>query len=90
MNDDDAAQIVTAARHRALGTRPRLRRLSVLLWASFLGAALSLIALLLWPEDVPLPPQSLGDAARLFALLWALALVPATTAALLAEARTSP
>lgn len=85
VDDDNAEQILTHARQRALGRRPHLRRLSVLLWASFLGAALSTLVLVLTPESWPLPPEQLGGAARVFGVLWLLSLVPATIAAVLAE-----
>lgn len=76
--------VVAAARQRALGRRPWLRRFSALLWASFLGAAISTAALLLTPDSWPLPPSTLADTGKVFGVLWLLALVPAGIAAVLA------
>jgi hypothetical protein len=75
--------VVSAARRRGLGERPWLRRISALLWASFLGAGLSTVALLLTPDSFPLPPETMSQTAWAFGVLWLLALVPALIAAIL-------
>lgn len=64
-----------------------LRSVFAVGWSAFLGASLSLLVLLMMPEgwlDSPVRPSRLGFA---FALLWVLALVPATFAALLCGRR---
>jgi hypothetical protein len=64
-----------------------LRSVFAIGWSAFLGTSLSLLVLLMMPEgwlDSPLRPSRLGFA---FALLWVLALVPATFAALLCGRR---
>lgn len=75
--DDDADAITRAARGRALGRSPRLRRFSAVLWSAFLGAVCATLALLLAPESwIPL---SL-DRARItgvFFVEWALMSIPA-------------
>lgn len=68
---------------RALAARPALRRLCVLLWASFLGAVLMLLSVLLLPDSLPLPPASPTHQALFFGLAWLVSLLPATVAGVL-------
>lgn len=56
---------------------------AVLLWSSFLGATLSLTALLMLPEGWFDAPMSHGRLTCSFAIVWLLALVPALAAAAL-------
>lgn len=72
---------------RGLGLRPWLRLLAVVLWSSFLGAALSTVVLLLLPENWTLPLSSLGSIGITFLLTWLLSMVPALLAAVLAQPR---
>lgn len=79
-----ARHIVHHAARRAFGSRPLLRVLAVTTWSAFIGACVSLMAwLALTPEAVG--PLSLGRLTLIFMLLWALALVPAGSAALLSS-----
>ncbi|MBL6751965.1 MAG: hypothetical protein ISP90_15710 [Nevskia sp.] len=75
--------VVAAARRRALGERPWLRRCTALLWASFLGGGLSTVVLMLTPDSFTLPPDTVEGAACAFGVLWLLALIPAAIAAVL-------
>lgn len=81
-----AEHIVHHAERRALGSRPRLRLLAVVVWSAFLGACALLLAWLAFTTDAT-GPLSLGRLTRIFLTLWALALVPAASAALLGDAR---
>jgi hypothetical protein len=63
--------------HRGLGRNRCLRLAGAALWSSFLGAALSTMALFLMPEDWLQAPTTPGGAASVFFTLWVLALVPA-------------
>ncbi|MDR3415185.1 MAG: hypothetical protein P4L83_03275 [Nevskia sp.] len=84
MNDPGHGEALRAEyAQRGLGRRPRLRLVSAVLWASFLGASLSTVVLLLTPDSWTLPPTTVDGAARVFVVLWLLALVPATFAAVL-------
>ncbi len=74
-------------RSRGLGSRPLLRQVCVLLWASFLGAVAVLTVLVLLPESWPLPPDSLDGYAAVFALAWLLSLIPAGAAGALITSR---
>lgn len=81
---EDAAEILRAARTRALGSRPAWRLLAITAWSAFLGAVVLLSAYLLaLPAEGE--PLELGRLAEVFVLLWALAAVPAFSAALLAQ-----
>lgn len=73
---------------RALDDRPLLRRVSTVVWASFLGAAVSMTVLLLIPDRITLPPTTPRDGALIFVGLWLLAVIPAWFASVLAD--TSP
>jgi hypothetical protein len=69
---------------RGLGSRHGLRRVAITLWTGFLGGVLTLLAALaLLPNlsDLGWPGLSAG-----FLCAWALAMVPAALALLLAEA----
>lgn len=68
---------------RALALRPALRRICVLLWASFLGAVVMLLVVLLLPDTLPLPPAAPTHQALFFGLAWLVSLVPATIAGVL-------
>ncbi|MDE2149987.1 MAG: hypothetical protein KGJ55_09190 [Gammaproteobacteria bacterium] len=81
----EARGITQGAARRALGERPLLRRISLILWPAFLGAAATMLALLLVPENFVLPPQTPGGTAIVFMALWLLALIPAWIAAVLAS-----
>lgn len=83
MNESLEARDEALPPPRALALRPALRRICVLLWASFLGAVLMLLAVLLLPETLPLPPASPTHQALFFGLAWLLSLVPATIAGVL-------
>lgn len=81
---DDAAGILRAARRRALGTRPSLRLLAITAWSAFIGAvALFAAFLLALPHEGE--PLGFGRLAAVFVVLWALAAIPALTAAMLAR-----
>lgn len=81
---EDPAEILRAARNRALGARPAWRLLAISTWSGFLGAVALMAAwLLAMPADGE--PLDLGRLAEVFILLWALACVPAISAALLAQ-----
>lgn len=83
--DAEAAEaIVGAAKRRALGGRRGLRQTSAVLWASFLGATVSLVCVLLLPADGWLPLRTPARAALGFAALWLLAFIPALIATVLA------
>lgn len=78
-----AKEITRQASSRALGRRPRLRLLAVVLWSGFFGGVVLLFAwLALTPENM-LGPRTLGQLTFVFFAGWALSLVPAFTAALL-------
>jgi hypothetical protein len=87
MSEEDAGPWSSGFAARGLGRRPRLRRLSVLLWSSFVGAALSTTVLLLLPENWSLPLPELGGIGITFLLMWLLAMVPALFAAVLTAPR---
>lgn len=81
---EDAAGILRAARSRALGARPGLRLLAITVWSGFIGAVVLMAAwLLALPADGE--PVAFGRLAVVFMVLWALAAVPALSAALLAQ-----
>lgn len=82
--DLDAEHIVRYSAERALGSRPLLRSITVMLWSAFLGACVLLVA---WLALIPEPPVplSLGRLSLIFMALWALALVPAGSAMLLSD-----
>ncbi|WP_028006633.1 hypothetical protein [Solimonas flava] len=82
--EDEAPAIVAGARRRALGGRREFQQISAVLWASFLGASVSLITLLLLPAEGWLPLKTPARVAIGFAVLWLLAVVPALIAAVLA------
>lgn len=80
-----AQEIVENAAARVLGRRPRLRELAAIAWSAFLGASVSLLAVLLVPDgwfDAPLGFERL---AVVFVLLWILAMIPAASQALLSR-----
>jgi hypothetical protein len=56
---------------------------AVLLWSSFLGGSVTLLALLMLPEGWFDEPMSRGRLTCSFAIVWLLALVPAVMAAAL-------
>jgi len=77
-------EITRQAAARALGRRPGLRMLAVVLWSGFLGGVVLLLSwLTLTPPDM-LGAQSLGQLTFVFAAGWAISLVPALSAVLLA------
>ncbi|MEQ1438761.1 hypothetical protein AAG565_05310 [Fontimonas sp. SYSU GA230001] len=81
---ENAAEILRAARVRALGTRPGWRLLAISAWSGFIGAVALMCAwLLALPADGE--PLDFGRLAEVFVVLWALACVPAVSAALLAQ-----
>jgi hypothetical protein len=86
MNLDEAHDIVAAARKRGLGSRPQWRRWGSVLWASFIGACCSLIALLLAPSDWELPEWDMEQLSIVFGISWLLALIPALAASYTAPA----
>jgi hypothetical protein len=63
------------------------RRFAALLWSAFIGGVCSLAVLLTLPLSWFEPGAGIGALSLLFFLLWALALVPAAAAALLADRR---
>ncbi len=81
---DEADAILRAARERALGARPGLRMLAITGWSSFLGAVVLLAA---WLLALPHDDETIefGRLASVFIVLWALAAVPALSAAMLAQ-----
>lgn len=81
---DETAEILRAARQRALGTKPGLRLLAITAWSGFIGAVVLLAAFLLaLPQDSE--PVGFDRLAAVFIVLWALAAIPALSAALLAQ-----
>ncbi len=78
-----AQEITRQASLRALGRRPRLRRLAIVLWSGFLGGVVLLLAWLALAPDELLGPQTLGQLTLMFLVGWAISLVPALAAALL-------
>ena len=64
--------------------QPSLRRAAALLWSGFLGAACSISVLLSLPESWLAQGGGLRELSLLFFVCWALALVPALSAQLLA------
>jgi hypothetical protein len=68
---------------RALGSNPSLRKFSVVLWASFIGATVITVVVALMPEHWLLPPVSLQDQAQVFGLMWILSVIPALIAGVL-------
>ncbi len=80
---EDAAALVRAAATRGLARRHGWRLFASVLWSGFLGATVSLVVVLLMPEGWLDPPVDLGALSAMFALMWALALVPAFLQALL-------
>ncbi|MDD3763607.1 MAG: hypothetical protein PHP86_09995 [Nevskiales bacterium] len=81
---EEAAAILRAARERALGARPGLRLLAITAWSSFLGAVVLLAA---WLLALPGDGETIEfeNLALVFVVLWALAAIPALSAALLAQ-----
>jgi hypothetical protein len=74
-------------RARGLDARPRLRLFSIALWTSFLGAALTTVAMLaLLPTDA-LPRAGWAEVSIGFLCAWALALIPVTLALMLVVPR---
>ena len=84
MKEDDATGIVSAARRRALGSQPRWRRAVAVLWSAFLGGCCTLAAALLAPDSWTTSPLSLDHLTIIFVVAWALSLIPALSASLLA------
>ncbi|MFA5940567.1 MAG: hypothetical protein WC809_14505 [Sinimarinibacterium sp.] len=81
---EDPAEILRAARTRALGTRPAWRLLAITAWSGFIGAVALISAwLLAMPADSE--PLDLERLAEVFIVLWALAAIPAFSAALLSQ-----
>ena len=83
MSPDQTTYSAGVKGRRALSLRPTLRRISVLLWASFLGAAALMAALVLAPEGWLLAPDSLAGDTLVFTLLWLICLIPATVGGML-------
>lgn len=83
--EHEAHRIVEHAAERALGARPCVREVFALIWSAVLGASLSLLALLLMPEDWLETPVGFERLALAFIALWVLALVPALSQALLSR-----
>lgn len=87
-DDASAAEaIVMMAASRGLGRRPRLRSAASVGWSAFMGASLTLIVMLLVPEDWLDPPVGFERLSLLFVSLWTLAVVPALSATLLSRSR---
>ena len=84
-SDPPGAEVVAAATARGLGSRPALRCAANVGWSAFIGASLALVAMLLVPEGWLDAPVELGRLSLLFMGLWALAVVPALSAALLSR-----
>ena len=83
-----AAEIVTAATARGLGSRRRLRLLAIAAWCSFLGAALLLLGgLAVFPTE-GVGTMGLGELSIAFLCAWALTLIPVSLALLLATDKT--
>lgn len=80
-----AQVIVEAAATRGLGRRPLAREMFAVAWSAALGASLSLLVLLLMPEDWMETPVGFERLAIAFTVLWVLALVPALSQALLSR-----
>lgn len=81
--DEDLHETERPPPPRALAKRPGLRKLTVLLWAGFLGATALTLTLALMPEHWLVAPVALDDQARVFGLLWLLSLIPALFAGVL-------
>ncbi len=81
---DEPAEILRAARQRALGTRPSLRLLAITAWSAFIGAVVLMAAFLL-AQPGGGEPVGFGRLAAIFIVLWALAAIPALSAALLSQ-----
>jgi hypothetical protein len=62
----------------------RLRFVAVVLWSAFLGAAAMLVAWIAVLETMPPGDTGFGMISRVFFVSWAVALVPAICAAMLA------
>jgi hypothetical protein len=84
MSDEEAKRIVSGAASRGLGSQPRWRRASAVLWSSFLGACCTLTAALLAPDYWTLTPLSFEHLAAIFVVAWAISVIPALSASLLA------
>jgi hypothetical protein len=82
--EHSAEHIVRHAGRRALGSRQRLRLVAIVLWSGFLGAVCLLIAWLALGRYLVDEPLTLDRTSAAFFIAWALALVPAGTAVLLA------
>lgn len=83
--ENPADAITRQASARGLGGRPGLRFLAVVLWSGFLGAVVVLFAWLALTPPEMLGPQSLGELTGVFLAGWGISLVPAVSAALLAQ-----
>lgn len=70
---------------RVLERRPELRRLAAVLWAAFLGGVCNLAVMLSLPMAWLEPGNGLGALSLLFFISWAVALVPAFAASVLAR-----
>lgn len=80
-----AQDITRQAARRALGGRPALRMLAVVVWSGFLGGVVLLLAwLAMTPPDMLAAPP-LEQLTFVFLAGWLLSLVPAAAAALLAR-----
>lgn len=87
---DEAADLVRRAAKKGLGSRTRLRLLSITLWASFLGAIPTLLMLVaVLPAEV-LPVLSLNRLSAFFFAAWLCALVPASLGVLLTHPKSWP
>jgi hypothetical protein len=83
--EEDAGEIVAAARRRALGSNPVWRRMSAVLWSGFLGACCTVGVILLAPDYWSTPPITRGRITAIFMIAWLLSLIPALAASLLAS-----
>ena len=90
MTQEDAHNIVTAARKRGLGSQPRWRRTGAVLWSAFLGACCALAAVLLAPDYWSSSPFTLDRLTVIFVVAWTVSLIPAVSASLLASPPESP
>lgn len=88
MSEEEASHIVSAARGRGLGSQPRWRRAGAVLWSAFLGACCTLAAALLAPDYWTTIPLGFGQLTVIFAVAWAISVIPALSASLLASPST--
>lgn len=88
MNQQPAGENLNRVSPHYLERHEGLRLACALLWCSFLGATLSMVALQLTPRDWTLPPTTMEGAGPTFLVLWVLALVPTLLTAILLPRKT--